>query len=149
MGFFFVVFLTAMVARTASRHPSPHTHTHTHTCSCATEIQTDTVERWQPGDIRGHVGSVINKVKQMVCLEPDCGKWPREGRAGTEVETEGGQEEVAGGTKKEGGATCPQRVQRGRCHPLEFNWPLRAAHPLNAAVALLVRPGRGRCSVLS
>lgn len=145
---FFLLFFT----RYGGAHSiSSSVTTHTRTCSCATEIQTDTVERWQPGDIRGHVGSVINKVKQMVCLEPDCGKWPREGRAGTEVETEGGQEEVGGvgETKKEGGATCPQRVQRGRRHPLEFNWPLRAAHPINAAVALLVRPGRGRRSVLS
>lgn len=62
----------------------------------------------------------------MVCLDPDCGERPREGWASTEVETEGGQEEVGGrADKKEGGATCLLRDLKGRRHPQEFNWPLR------------------------
>lgn len=77
----------------------------------------------------------------MVCLDPDCGERPREGWAGTEEETEGGQEEAGGGgDKKEGGAPCRLRVLKGRRHPQEFNWPLRAVYLLDAVVSLPVWP---------
>lgn len=45
-----------------------------------------------------------------------------------------------GGDKKEGGAPCLLRVLKGRRHPQEFNWPLRAVYPLNAVVSLPVWP---------
>lgn len=44
--------------------------------------------------------------------------------------------------KEAGGAMRPPRVLKGRRHPQEFNWPLRAVYTLSAMVSLPVWPWR-------